>query len=388
MKTSYIPLALLISLLLTACGSNTSETVQEEKTTTTLPVFRDSVLTPNFYKRLEGTVAGQPVVVHLQSVNGTLSGIYYYLSQGKWLLLNGTLDAGDPNKVMLTETSTDNGEASGTLECSYAQGTFKGSWRNPDGTKNYVIDLREAYPEGTYTFTTLSLEDSVPAFPGKAGSPVARTSSEFVLPLQTDEAGQWLGSRIGKAMHTDTTQPLDLAAAVQREHNQYLQSYKEETKGMGADEQFTSFLNYEDLQHVTVCYNDNGYVILSSEVYSYTGGAHGNGGISFYCLDVRNRKELQLRDVISADSARLQPIVEAAFRRQQGLQPADSLNTILFENHLATTQNFYFSSKGLGFYYFPYEVAAYAVGPIQVFVPYDALKAYLKPDFAARLKLQ
>jgi hypothetical protein len=92
--------------------------------------------------------------------------------------------------------------------------------------------------------------------------------------------------------------------------------------------------------------------------------------------------------VITADSARLQPIVEAAFRKQQGLKPSDSLNTILFENHLATTDNYYFTNKGLGFYYFPYEVAAYAVGPIQVFVTFAELKPYLRPDFASRLKLQ
>lgn len=386
MKAIYTTLLIFIVFLLAACGGDRKET--KERTTTETPVVYDSVLSANFYKRLEGTIADQPVVVHLQSHNGIISGIYYYLSHGEWLNLNGTLNNTDPNKVTLTETNSGDGEKSGELDCTYSQGTFKGSWRNADGSKNYIVDLKEAYPEGSYTFTTLSLKDSIAAFPDKDSSPIAKVSNEFVVPLKNDAEGLWLESEIKKALHIDSSLlALDLVTGVRKMNGKYLKSYKDEAKNMGHDEQFTSFLNYEDWLTVSVCYNENGYVILSSDVYSYSGGAHGNGGTNFYCLDVRKKRELKLHDVIGVDSARLQPLVEAAFRKQQGLKPTDSLNTILFENHLVTTGNFYFTNKGLGFYYFPYEVAAYALGPIQVFVPFAELKPYLKPDFSSRLQL-
>ena len=388
MKALYAPFILLLVSVIAACSSDPKETRESTTNTDTVAVY-DSVLTPNFYKRLEGTIADQPVVVHLQASNGEISGVYYYLSQGEWLNLNGKLNLAEPNKVTLTETSSGDGEKSGEMDCSYGQGSFKGSWRSADGSKNYIIDLKEAYPEGSYTFTTLSFKDSTPAFTDKPNSPQAQVSTGFIVPLKDDVSGKWLESEIRKVLHIDSALlSLDLATAAKKMNGKYLKSYKDETKNMGNDEQFTSFLNYEFWQAVSVCYNENGYVILNSSVYAYTGGAHGNGGTSFTCLDVRNQRELKLQDVITADSARLQPIVEAAFRKQQGLKPTDSLNTILFENHLATTNNYYFTNKGLGFYYFPYEVAAYAVGPIQVFVSFAELKSYLKPDFASRLKLQ
>ncbi len=387
MKAPYIPSLLLALFLFAACGSDKKETkgAAEHQETT---VATDTVLSPNFYKRLEGTIAGQPVVMQLQAYNGDISGVYYYLNHGEWLSLSGKLNISDPNKVVLTESNSGEGEKSGTMDCTYGQGAFKGSWRNADGSKNYLIDLKEVYPEGSYTFTTQSLQDSSAAFPQKKESPMATVSNQFVLPLKQDADGKWLETEIKKALHIDSSlMALDLVSGAKRMNSKYLQSYKDEAGNMGSDEQFTSFLNYEDWQTVSIVYNENGYVILNSDVYSYSGGAHGNGGSSFYCLDVQQKKQLKLRDVITADSARLQPIVEAAFRKQQRLSPTDSLNTILFENHLATTSNFYFTNKGLGFYYFPYEVAAYAVGPIQVFVTFNELKPFLTPGFRARMKL-
>lgn len=387
MKTPYTPLLLIALFLFTACGSNKKETKEEtEPKETTVPA--DTVLSPNFYKRMEGTIAGEPVVVQLQAYNGDISGVYYYRSHGEWLALSGTMNTSDPNKVVLIESNSGDGEKSGTMDCTYGQGALKGSWRNADGSKNYLIDLKEVYPEGSYTFTTQSLQDSIAAFPQKPESPIATVGNQFVLPLKEDADGKWLETEIKKALHIDSSlMALDLVTGVRKMNGRYLQSYKDEAGSMSSGEQLASFLNYEDWHTVSVCYNENGYVILNSEAYSYSGGAHGNGGSSFYCLDVQHKKQLQLRDVITADSARLQPIVEAAFRKQQGLSPADSLNTLLFENHLATTTNFYFTNKGFGFYYFPYEVAAYAVGPIQVFVTFNELKPFLKPDFKARMKL-
>lgn len=386
MKTTFIKLVPVVALLFAACGNEKQETTSSAVTTDTT-VVRDTALTPNFYKRLEGTIADQPVVMHLQCYNGNIQGLYYYQNHGIWLMLGGKLDTAQPNNLAITESDYSNGDAFAHLDCKYENGTLKGTWRSADGKKNYLIDLKEAYPQGAYPFTTLSINDSVPAFEQKANSPKASMSYYTVIPAKEDSDGQWIGGEIKKALGIDPTLlSLDITSAIKKMNGKYAASYREEAKTM-ATEDLSSFLNYEDLHNVSICYNDNGYVILDANVYAYSGGAHGNGGSSFFCLDVQNKKVLKLSDVISADSTRLQPIVEKAFRKQQGLKPTDSLNTILFENHLATTQNFYYTNKGIGFYYFPYEVAAYAFGPIQVFVPFTDLKQYLKPDFTKRMNL-
>lgn len=381
------PIFLLLALAFAACNGNPKEGNQKAGADATVATA-DSVLSPNFYKRLEGTIAGQPVIMHLQSASGTMQGVYYYLKHGSPIFVSGQLDPAHPSNLRLQENNTSDGETVAIVDCQYAQGALKGSWRSPDGSKNYLVDLKETYPDGSYAFTSLSLTDSVPALPGNAESPVARISYTTVVPLNNGAEGKWLEAGIKKALHIDSALlTLDIPAALRKMNSRYLDAYRDEVKQMG-HEDISSVMNYEDMQYVSVCYNDRGYVIFDSDGYSYSGGAHGNGGSSFYCFDVRNRKQLSLEDVITADSASLQPIVERAFRKQQGLKPTDSLNEILFENHLATTDNFYFTNKGLSFYYFPYEVAAYAVGPIQVFVDFADLKAYLKPDFAARMGIR
>lgn len=382
-------LAGLWILLLTSCGGKQAERNETAGTPEAAPA-QDTVLTPNFYKRMEGTIAGQPVMMHLQAAGGVVTGLYYYLEQGLWITVSGVLDPARPSGLSLTESNFSNGEKTAVMEMQYSQGTLKGSWTSADGKRNYLVDLKETYPEGAYAFTTRRFADSLKADPAAAGSPQAHIERSFVIPLDNGKTGQWIEAQLKTLMNLDSTlQSRDLAAAVQAGNSRYLENYREEIRGMKkeSDGSYASFLNYEDMAHVSVCYNGNGYLILEASVYAYTGGAHGNGGSSFTCLDVQHRKELKLNDVLSADSAQLQPLVEAAFRKQQGLKPADSLNTILFENHLATTQNFYFTNKGIGFYYFPYEVAAYAVGPIHVFVPFASLKAYLRPAFAQRMGL-
>jgi hypothetical protein len=387
MKADFRKIISVIFILFMASCGNEKESVQQTNTVVDTTAKYDSALSPNFYKRMEGTIADQPVVVQLQCYNGSIRGMYYYLNHGVWIMLSGTVNPSNPNNVTIEESNFSDGEKTAVLDCKYDQGTLKGSWRSADGKKNYLIDLKESYPEGSYTFTTMSLHDSLAAFPGVDSSPVANVSKAFVVPLKDDEDNKWLGLQIKKAMGIDSTLlTLDIQAGATKMNGKFLKGYRDEVKSMGEDG-FASFLNYEDIQNISVCYNENGYVILNIDAYAYTGGAHGNGGSNFNCLDVKNKKGLKLKDVLKADSAHLQPIVEAEFRKQQGLKPTDSLTSILFENHLATTDNFYFTNKGIGFYYFPYEVAAYAVGPIHVFVPFASLRNYLTSDFVQRMKL-
>lgn len=388
MTIKQLRLILVSALLFAACGNDQKEGKQQLTTDAETKPVHDTLLNANFYKRMEGTIADQPVVVHLQCFNDRIQGMYYYTNHGAWMMLEGALNPDHPNDVRITESNFSDGERTASLDCRYEQGTLKGSWQSADGKKNYLVDLKEYYPEGSYTFTTLSIQDSLAAFPGVDSSPIARVGNDFVIPLNNDADSRWLEIPLRKALSVDTAlKSPDLASGVRKMNDKYLKGYRDEVKNMGKDG-FAAVLNYEDIQHITICYNENGYVIYDDDIYSYSGGAHGNGGSNFYCLDVLSKKELNLHDVITADSASLQPIVEAAFRKEQGLKPTDSLTGILFENHLATTRNFYFTNKGISFYYFPYEVAAYVIGPINVFVSFASLKHYLNPDFARRMKLQ
>jgi hypothetical protein len=124
-------------------------------------------------------------------------------------------------------------------------------------------------------------------------------------------------------------------------------------------------------------------VTLAFDNYAYTGGAHGNYGTEFKVLDLTKNKSLALADILTEGGiAKLQPKLEASFRKQFNLQPGDSLTDGgLFENKIEPNDNICVTGSGLEFVYNPYEIGPYAMGEIELFIPFTELTEYLKPDF-------
>ena len=273
------------------------------------------------------------------------------------------------------------------LICSYSDGKLKGQWISGDNTKKYDFTLKENYPEGAYRFTAMYFADSVTGFESKPNGPMGNISEFFIIPEGNDATAQWLQTQLKKILYLDSAgKGLDIEEAVKKGNDAYLTAYKNDIKAM-ENEEFMATLNYESMQEVSVRYNERGYVILESLSYDYSGGAHGNHGSALYCLDAVNKRQLTLRDVITADSNQLRPLLEKNFRTQAHLTTSQPLTEYLFENRLMPNDNFYFSDKGIGFLYNPYEIAAYALGQINVFIPYTELKQYIRPGFAKRMNL-
>lgn len=344
-------------------------------------------LPSDFYKRMEGTIAGQAVVMHLHCFKGTIDGTYYYIKHGESIALAGKIDSVHPGNIVLMEMNEETTKMP-KLDCSYEKGQLKGTWESADKSKNYLIELKEVYPAGSYQFSAINIDDEVRAVPNDTSSPTATITKNILVPVNNAADNSWLPGQIVKIISDDTLHKTsDVVAAAKYSNTSFIKSYKEDIKN-NAEMASSATANYEDYLHLSVLYNENGFVTIDKNFFGYTGGAHGFGGDLYYCLDVVNKKLLKLSDVLTSDSAQLQLVVEAAFRKARGLSKTDSLNEILFENHLATTTNFYFTPTGIGFLYLQYEVASYADGTFSVFVSYSDLKKYIQPSFAKRMKLQ
>jgi hypothetical protein len=59
----------------------------------------------------------------------------------------------------------------------------------------------------------------------------------------------------------------------------------------------------------------------------------------------------------------------------------EPLSNALFENSIEPTNNFCITKKGILFLYNPYEIAAYAMGEIELFIPFEELKTVVNPRF-------
>lgn len=373
--------------MLSACQSGPEKPEQEQGTT--IGQSNDNGIDHDFYKRLEGTIGDLPIVMQLQKAGDQIGGSYSYNNKGQWLELRLLSDSGQAGFIYLSEYDP---YADGStvvtdpyFKLAFKEGRFEGTWT--DGKKSLPVQLQEAYPAGSLTFQMLYFEDSLAAFPDKKESPVATISESF--PACTDKGGKanWVDRQIeGFLSDGQAPDQADFKGYLQRKRNEYLESYRHDAKDFKSAESY-AFLNYVSMQSIEIKFNEKGFLTLQSMNYSYEGGAHGNYGASLYCLDVDNEKTLKISDILKADSSQLLPIMEQRLRKQMKLKPGEPLSTVLFEDRLAYTDNFYFTNTGIGWLYNPYEIASYAQGIVNVFVPYGDLKPYLEPSFIKRMQL-
>lgn len=122
------------------------------------------------------------------------------------------------------------------------------------------------------------------------------------------------------------------------------------------------------------------FVQLSLSVWSYTGGAHGNGFSQDLLIDKKTGVVLTLADVFS-DVDQLTEIGALYFRESQGLAKDDDLEEAGFwfeDGKFLLNQNFSFNGKAIQFFYNQYEIAPYAAGTIEFEIPLEKIKHLLK----------
>jgi hypothetical protein len=105
----------------------------------------------------------------------------------------------------------------------------------------------------------------------------------------------------------------------------------------------------------------------------YTGGAHGMVETSYFLIDPAEKKQIHLRDLFRDGTAEaLQERVEAALRVYSGLAEGEPLSSgYYFDDSVEELpDNFCLTPQGITFHWNPYEIAPYAVGPVEITVPY------------------
>jgi hypothetical protein len=132
-----------------------------------------------------------------------------------------------------------------------------------------------------------------------------------------------------------------------------------------------------------VAYADARILSLSQSWYNFAGGAHGMHGTSYQNVDLQHARRITLSDIIDTLSAKpaLEKILEKAFRKNFPFEEGEKLKDVLLVEKIEPTENFMLTAKGIGFQYDPYEIAAYAYGPIFIYITFKEIQSYVKPEF-------
>lgn len=128
-------------------------------------------------------------------------------------------------------------------------------------------------------------------------------------------------------------------------------------------------------------------VSLAFTVADYTGGAHPNSYFRTMTFDLTEQIALTLDDVL-ADGAlpQISTLVQADLIAQMTeMMSGDEVLTDWIERGTGENPdnfaNFALSEDSLIFYFSPYQVAAYAMGPFTVSLPLADIQPLLKPEF-------
>jgi hypothetical protein len=119
-----------------------------------------------------------------------------------------------------------------------------------------------------------------------------------------------------------------------------------------------------------IIYQDSLYISTASTIFSFTGGAHPNSYQVYRSYDLATGKAIELSDLlIEGYEKKLNELAEIEFRMDKQIAPDQTLNDegYFFENgRFQLNGNFAILNETLLFYYNPYEIGPYSIGPTEL----------------------
>lgn len=385
---------------------------------------REIVSVPQeFFKRFEGTVAGQPVVMYLTRTKGEILGSYFYSKVGELIELTNayqySLDHLPWDSLLFVEGDENSNEP--TLALHFlSDSVLEGTWSTKVRTAS--ITLHELYPDGSYKFDAFSDDDSTAV--GHDSPHLTKISSATWVDLPSEDnpdiQKEFLLERC--SYYLSIKSPLSISAlqnAIKASDKDFVDSSLKSNFGIGINnaidtsdiasfnngdsssdqDSLQSSYSEEDIpdlflsRGLITVYDDNDIVVFDERNDAFTGSQeyvldHTGYADFFHVLDMRARKELSLNDILSTDSASMQTLLSQSFQKKYGPLPKQAVKDVLSEEGISLSRNFYVTSKGICFVYNRGEFfRAMDSGIAKIFIPFTTLKGKLTPWFIKRMNL-
>jgi hypothetical protein len=342
------------------------------------------------YIMLKGKLDTMSVTMHLIKQPATAveenydySGQYYYAKHEQPIALYGNLDS--LGNLVLEEASA--GETvnafTGKLDAS---GSFTGVWASSKGKSSLPVSLQASTP--AVQFDVVQFTDVLKHWPNASKSPTADYSHQMLVAKSPADAADFLNSAILKDYFGDSIvnlyKGLTQKQIFDKQRDEFFAGFKDALKEDAPDssDQDGYILNYSEDANMVVYYNEAPYVSLGYQTYAYTGGAHGSCGTMLGSYDLNRKKKLALNDVLKPGFEKsVNAAIATAIRKHFNISAKAPLSEVLFDDTVKYNENFCITRKGITFLYNQYEIAAYAMGQIPAFIPFESIKAHVQPEF-------
>ncbi|MDD4636409.1 MAG: DUF3298 and DUF4163 domain-containing protein [Bacteroidales bacterium] len=163
-------------------------------------------------------------------------------------------------------------------------------------------------------------------------------------------------------------------ASLEEEYTQLCEYAKEDKLEPRKDLGY--FMSVKD----SVIYNENGILSLLVTTSSYTGGAHGSTTKKVRTLTTKGT--ILTEDDIFAENYTddLKNILVDKLLIQNKAKDINELSELgfIFTEGIVPNGNFYVTKEGITYVYGAYEIACYAIGISEVFLPFDDIRILLR----------
>jgi len=129
-----------------------------------------------------------------------------------------------------------------------------------------------------------------------------------------------------------------------------------------------------------ICFQTENLLNIRLEYYIFVGGAHGYFGVKSFLFDLKTGKELTKKDLFT-DMKNFTPLIEKKFRNKFQINPTQNINStgFMFENNFFhLPENIFFNENGILLVYNTYEIASYADGIQELYIPYKDITRFLE----------
>jgi len=342
-----------------------------------------------FYKHLEGMVGNNINIVLDVVVTGEkLGGYYYYfyndqIGDDAWTHYGKSMPViGHISPLNEFDFSEFDPEVIGAhFKGNMKDGIISGTWIDSVGKKELPFTATETYPLGTMAFRVIYIHDQT-LLTGKANSPAASIDLSLLLPVDYPVIN--VADSVTAFIYDDFFEKDSLGVDPEillndvREH--YFTNYK--TSNADIYQEGAASFDWKKIKEIRILHNEHDILSLECYNYGFTGGAHGLSVSKFRVIDMKDGHQIRLDEIFRADYHNdLRDIINIAARNRYNLDRNQSLTDAGFNNELIDAgPNFYITKDGIGFYYNQYEIAPFALGPIDIFINFQELKRILNPE--------
>lgn len=323
------------------------------------------------YYYFTGTIDKYPVTFNLYRINDNFTGSYYYSSTEKPIELVGTLSR--DNMLSLSAYGNEDDEPE-KFTGNFKDSSFSGTWSDNKG-KLLSFRVTQKKSDGALTFDYIFTEGSkkLPKVENIYRDEISYDAATiWPTAFSTHPAANLIKETVFKAFGYENGKG-EIGKAIIDEKNSLI-------KGKINLEEIET---YAISRRIQIEYRSDKLLTISHYTYTDGGGAHGNYGISYTCIDLVHNTELSLGAILdtSCNDPHLLALLEKKYREAYKVPNDQKISGFALVDTIPVTNNISITSKGISFNYVPYEIAAYAMGEVRLFIPFKEISGCLKPEF-------